>query len=179
MASGDIAQQILQNKLAALQNSPRNVPANLAKHQPADAHPFQVNSNPFPAYLAPGAGAVELLRYQVPQGLVAVIEFMVIVAMGGGFSDGSGNVLWRCWLNGAAIDGLENITAHMGNFDTPVPVQIVLSENDLFYITAEIPAGQNPMPPGATTGGRIKGWVCASAPLRFVPGSRLATVTTE
>ena len=158
MASGDIAQQILQNKLAALQNAPSNVRSNLANHQPADSHPFQVNSNPFPNYLAPGAGPVQLLSYQVPQGLVAVINLMVIVAIGGGFSDGSGNVVWRCWLNGVGIDGLENITAHMGNFDTPVPVQIVLNENDLFYITAEVPAGQNPMPPGATTGARINGW---------------------
>lgn len=158
MASGDLAQQILQQKLAGLQNAPSNVRSNLANHQPADAHPFQVNSNPFPTYPAPGAGTVQLLNYQVPQGLVAVINLMVIVAIGGGFSDGSGNVVWRCWLNGTGIDGLEDITAHIGNFDTPVPVQIVLTENDLFYITAEVPAGQPPMPPGATTGGRINGW---------------------
>ena len=158
MATGDITQQILQSKLASLQNAPSNVRSDLASYQPADAHPFQVNSSPFASYLAPGAGTVELLRFQVPQGMVAVINQMVIVAIGGGFSDGSGNVVWRCWLNGTGIDGLENITAHIGDFSSPATVQIVLTENDLFIITAEVPAGQNPMPPGATTGGRINGW---------------------
>ena len=90
--------------------------------------------------------------------MVAVITSLVIEAIGGGFSDGSGNVVWRCWLNGTGIDGLQYITAHVGDFSTPVPVQIVLTENDQFYITAEVPAGQPPMPPGATTGGRIGGW---------------------
>jgi hypothetical protein len=156
MATRDLAQQILQQKLASLQNAPSNVRSNLANHQPADAHPFQVNTGQFPAYPAPASGTVQLLSYQVPQGLVAVINLIAIVAVGGGFVDGSGNVIWRCWINGVGVDGLQNITAHMGNFDTPVPIQIVLTENDLFYITVEV--ATNPMPSGATSGARINGW---------------------
>ena len=47
----DVAQAILQTKLQTLQNAPSNVRSNLANHQPADAHPFLVNSafDPYPA----------------------------------------------------------------------------------------------------------------------------------
>lgn len=162
-----IQQQILQAKATTLQNWPASILPSLANHQPSDAHPFQVDSNPFQTYLAPGAGTVQLLSYQVPQGLIAFLTSLVIVAIGGGFSDGSGNVIWRCWINNAGVDGLENIAAHIGDFSTPVAVQLMLNENDLFFITAEVPAGQNPMPPGATTGGRITGW---TYPLAQVQG---------
>src|ERR1017187_725743 len=123
MVSGDIAQQILQSKLASLQNAPSNVRSNLASYQPADAHPFQVNSSPFASYLAPGVGTVALLKFKAPQGMVAVINQMVIGAIGGGVSDGSGNVVWRCWLTGTGIDGLENIAAPSGDFSSPATVQ--------------------------------------------------------
>lgn len=37
----------------------------------------------------------------------------------------------------------------MGSLATPVPVQIVLNQNDTFTITAEVPAHEPPMPAGA------------------------------
>jgi hypothetical protein len=162
-----ITQQVLKSKSAVLQNAPASILPGLAAHQPADAHPFQVNSSPALNYLAPGAGTVQLLSYQVPQGLAAFITSLVIVAIGGGFSDFSGNVIWRCWINNAGVDGLENISAHMGDLNTPVPVQILLTENDLFFITAEVPGTEPPMPAGATTAARIQGW---AYPLAKVQG---------
>ncbi len=154
-----VQQQILQAKAAAIQNAPASVLPALANHPPADSHPFQKNSQPFQPYPLPGNPPVVLLSYQVPPGVCAVIIGLIIEAIGGGFVDGSGNVVWRCWLNGAGIDGYEYITAGIGTFQyPPPPVQFVLNENDLFYITAEVPAGQNPMPPGATSGARITGW---------------------
>ena len=162
-----IQQTVLQQKAMLLKNWPANILSSLANHQPADSHTFQVNAQPFPVYPAPGAGTVQLLSYTVPQGLIAILTTLVIVAIGGGFSDGSGNVVWRCWINSAGVDGLENITAHIGDFSTPVPIQVLLNENDQFYITAEVPAGEPPMPPGATTGARITGW---TYPLAKVQG---------
>jgi hypothetical protein len=149
---------VLQAKATALQNIPASIDSNLANNQPADAHSFTVNSAPALNYLAPGAGTVQLLSYQVPQGLLAFLTTLVIVAIGGGFSDFSGNVIWRLWVNGAGVDGWENISAHVGDLNTPVTVQLQLNENDLFYITAEVPAGQPAMPAGATTAARIQGW---------------------
>lgn len=163
-----ITDQFLQAKATALQNVPASIIPTIAEHPPADSHPFQVNSNPFPVYPQPGATAVQLLSYTVPQGLMAVITGLIIEAIGGGFSDGSGNVVWRCWVNGAGQDGYEDITAHIGNFDyPPPPVQFVLTENDVFYITVEVPAAQPAMPAGATTGARIQGW---TYPLAKVQG---------
>jgi hypothetical protein len=163
MASDSIQDQVLQAKLSALQTAPATLQSNFANHTPTDSHPFFVNSQPFPAYPAPGGGTTQLLSYKVPEGMIAVITSLVILAIGGGFSDGSGNVVWRCWQNQYGIDGLEDITAHVGSFDDPVPIQIVLNEHDVFFITVEVPAGQNPMPPGATTGARIQGWTIESA----------------
>lgn len=151
-----IQDQVLQAKAQALENAPTSVSPGLANHQPADSHPFQVNSQPAIAYPAPGAAAVQILSYVVPAGMLAVINALVIAAIGGGFSDFSGNVIWRCLINGAGIDGLENITAHMGDLNTPNPVQILLNENDVFQITVEVPATSIPQP--GTTAARILGW---------------------
>ena len=151
-----IQDQVLQAKAGALQNAPTSVAPGLANHQPADSHPFQVNSQPAIAYPNPGAAAVDVLIYTVPPGVLAVINALVIAAIGGGFSDFSGNVIWRCLINGAGIDGLENITAHMGDLNTPNPVQILLNENDVFEITVEVPAGGFAQP--GTTAARIMGW---------------------
>jgi len=153
-----ITVQVLQAKGAAQLQAPTDVDAWLANHQPADSHPFQVNSQPAPAYPAPGAGPITVLQYQCPPGVLSVINQLVILAIGGGFSDFSGNVVWRCLLNGAGIDGLEMITAQMGSLQTPNPVQLLLNENDIFTIVVEVPAGQQPMPGGATTAARIQGW---------------------
>lgn len=154
----DVQQQILATKADALASAPGNIRSNLTNHTPADSHPFVVTSQPFANYPAPGAAAAAILTYQVPPGQVAVIKQLAIVAIGGGFVDGSGNVIWRCWVNGQPVDGLQDIEAHMGNFDAPQCVQLVLQENDIFLITVEVPAAQPPMPDGATTGARIIGW---------------------
>ena len=92
----------------------------LANHQPADSHPFQVNSEHAPALITRRLvrESVQLLSYTVPPGMLAVINALVLVAIGGGFSDFSGNVIWRCWINGAGVDGLESISAHMGDLNT-------------------------------------------------------------
>ena len=163
-----IQQSVLQAKATLLQSWPASINPSLANHQPADSHPFQVNSAPALNYNAPGAGPVTLLTYTVQQGQMAFITSLVIIAIGGGFSDFSGNVIWRCLINAAGVNGLENISAHMGDLNTPVPVQIQLNENDVFQITAEVPAGQPPMPAGATTAARIQGW---SYPLAKVQGT--------
>lgn len=161
--ASSIQGQVLTAKAAALNNAPTSIAPGAASMQPADSHPFQVNSAPALNYPAPGAGTVQLLQYTVPAGMFAIINALVIVAIGGGFSDFSGNIVWRCWINGAGVDGLENISAHVGDLNTPVPVQILLNENDQFYITAEVPAGEPPMPPTSTTAARIQGWTYPSS----------------
>jgi hypothetical protein len=153
-------QDALAAKAAALDNYTPNLKPELTLYTPAESHPF-VNNGSFVNYPAPGAGTTQLLSYQVPPGSIAVIKALSIVAIGGGFIDGSGNVIWRCWLNGAGIDGLQQLTAHVGNFDSPIDMQLVLDENDLFYITVEVPSTGSPQP--GTTGARIQGWSYSKA----------------
>lgn len=154
----NVEQEILSAKSDALNNAPGNIRSHLTDHTPADSHPFVNSSAAAVQYPAPGAAAVAILAYTVPYGQVAVIRLLAIVAIGGGFIDASGGVIWRCLLNGQGIDGLENITAQIGSLQSPVPVQLVLQENDIFTVTAEVPAGQDPLPPTATTTARIFGW---------------------
>jgi hypothetical protein len=156
MASG-AWQQVLQAKMQAQAMAPASVDARLANHQPADSHPYQVNTQPAANYPAPAAAPTVILAYQSPPGMLSVINLLVIIAIGG-FVDFSGQVVWRCLVNGAGVDGLENITAQIGSLQTPVPIQLLLQENDLFQITVEVPAGQLPMPAGATSAARIQGW---------------------
>jgi hypothetical protein len=155
----DALQQIMQQKAAALASIRTDTLAGFNAHQaPADSHPFVYNSSAAFAYPAPGAGPATMLAYTVPPGSIAVINMLSIVAIGGAFIDASGQLIWRCWLNGSGIDGLENLQAQIGSLATPVPIQVVLTENDLFLVTVEIPAGQPGMPPLSTSVARIWGW---------------------
>ena len=159
MAAQDPVVQLMQAKAAALGNVRTDALAGFdVSRAPADAHPFVFNSSAGFTYPAPGAGPKTMLSYQVPSGVISVISQLSIVAIGGAFIDASGQVIWRCWLNGSGIDGLEALGAQIGSLATPVPIQSVLTENDLFLVTAEIPAGEQPMPGTATTVARIWGW---------------------
>ncbi len=159
MSTTDTATMLLlQQKMAALVDAPSTALPLLAAHQPSDAPGFRVNSQPFGNYPAPGANPVTILSYTVPQGLVAFIAWMAIVAIGGGFVDGTGNVVWRVWVNGQPQDGFDTLTAQVGSFVYPNPVQFALNEGDTFSITVEVPAGQPAMPPGANTGALVQGW---------------------
>ena len=155
----DPLQQLMQSKAAQLGNIRTDTLSGFDAHAaPADSHPFVINSSAAFVFPAPGAGSKTMLSYQVPIGVISVINMLSIVAIGGAFVDASGQLIWRCWLNGSGIDGLESLGAQIGSLATPVPIQVVLTENDLFLVTVEIPAGQPAMPPGSTTVARIWGW---------------------
>ena len=159
MAAQDPVTAIMQAKAAALGRIRTDSLSGFDAHNaPADSHSFVFNSSANFVYPAPGAGPSTMLSYQVPIGVISVINMISIVAIGGAFVDASGQLIWRCWLNGSGIDGLESLGAQIGSLATPVPIQVVLTENDLFLVTVEIPAAQPPMPPGATTVARIWGW---------------------
>lgn len=125
---------------------------------PADSRPFVVTPNPFPAYPAPGAGPITVIQYVVQQGLMAVINRLAVVHVGGNPPDGTGNVVWRVLINGAGIDGLNNLTSQVGSYAMPNDFVFMAIENDIVKVTVEVPAGQAPMPVGATTAARFHGW---------------------
>lgn len=125
---------------------------------PADSRPFIVTPNPFPAYPAPGAGPIRVIRFVVQPGLMAVINRVSVVHVGGNPPDGTGNVVWRVLINGAGIDGLNNLTSQVGTYAQPNDFVFMAIENDIIEVTVEVPAAQPPMPVGTTTAARFHGW---------------------
>ena len=125
---------------------------------PADSQPFVITPNPFPAYPAPGAGRITIISYTVPPGLLAVIYALSIVHVGGNPPDGTGNVIWRVLKNKSGVNGLNNLSSQVGTYAAPNLFTIAIIENDQLIVTAEVPAGQPPMPAGQTTAARFHGW---------------------
>ena len=126
---------------------------------PLDSRPVIITPNPFVAYPAPGAPAVDVISYLVPAGLFFVVNYLAIIHEGGGFVDGSGNIIWRVKINGAGIKGLNNLTSQVGSWAQPVAMQLSAKENDLIEVTVEVPAAaMQPPVPGMTTAARLHGY---------------------
>jgi hypothetical protein len=131
---------------------------------PADSRPFIVTpaigtiATPFVGYPAPGAGPVTVITYTVPVGLLAVISKLAIVHFGGAPPDGTGNVIWRVLINGAGVEGMNNLSSQVGTYAQPNDTVFVVIENDIVQVTVEVPAGQPAMPAGTSTAARFHGW---------------------
>jgi hypothetical protein len=131
---------------------------------PADSKPFVVTptggtiAQPFVAYPAPGAGPSVVIQRVVPKGLMDVITKIAIVHVGGNPPDGTGNVVWRLLINGAGVDGLNNLNSQLGTYAQPNDFVIMAIENDIVQVTVEVPAGQPAMPAGQSTAARFHGW---------------------
>lgn len=154
-----VQNEILLRKLRALNAAPPKIDANIRPDVvPSDSTPFRFTSVPAVAYPAPGAAAVTVLSLTVDPGLNAVLNYLAIMHIGGGFVDFSGNVVWRVFVNGGAVKGLHNITSQVGTLSQPNPFFIPLVENDVLSVTAEVPAAQPAMPAGAVTAALFAGW---------------------
>jgi hypothetical protein len=113
----------------------------------ANAHnrAFQVDTpQPLPAYPDAGAGPIEIARLQVPSGMGGKVAGLAIAHIGaaGSFMDGSGNLVWHIFVNGAPVKGLENIYAQIGQLAQPADVSILLQQNDLVQVLVEVPAAK-------------------------------------
>lgn len=124
---------------------------------PRNAAPIEKSSQPFVAYPAPGAGPVTVLAYTVPNGYRGAIRWLAIVAVGGGFIDGTGNVIWRIKRNQQWVQGYEMLTAQIGSWAEPNPAPLEVQENETYTVTVEVPATGTPQ--SGTTGARFRGWL--------------------
>lgn len=162
--SQQVQQFLLQQKLQAL--------GRIVQPEPLRAAPlgFIRVTTPYVAYPAPGAAAVSLLSYTVPPGLSAMLTYMAIFNVGAAFVNGSGNVIWRVFINQAGVKGFENLQSQFGTDGLPLPVAIPLIENDTIQVTVEIPAGQGALAfPANSTGVRFHG-SAAHAPIAALAG---------
>lgn len=155
----DSQKKSLDKKAANVQSAAPFIHQDLSFYNPpADSNPFVTTPNPFPAYPLPGAGPIVVISKTIEKGLLAVINKIAIVHFGGAPPDGTGNVIWRLLKNGAGITGLNNLTSQLGTYTEPNAFSIIAVENDVIQVTAEVPAGQLPMPPGTRTAARFHGW---------------------
>jgi hypothetical protein len=128
-------------------------------HPPGDADTFNRSSLPAPVYPPHGASAVIVLSFTVPASKMAVIQFLSIVHNGGNPPDFTGQVIWRVLKNGAAFQGLNNLTAQFGTFAAPKQVSLIAVAGDVITVTAEVPAAWADMPAGATTAASFDGFM--------------------
>jgi len=85
-------------------------------YQPATGLPF----NPSTYVTIPSFGAqATILDFFVPNGYQGVINQMGNNFVGGGFVDGSGNLVWQLLVDGQPYPNFENIIASLGNPSTP------------------------------------------------------------
>lgn len=100
-----------------------------------------------------------VFSFQVPQGFNGVIKEIANVFIGGGFTDGSGNILWRVLQNSQAVRGKEAILNSLGSVAQPSRIGgggfIRILENDIIALTV---ANVAVVVSGQLIGGRLSGW---------------------
>ena len=100
-----------------------------------------------------------IVTFSVPKGQNGVLRTLGNVLIGGGFTDGSGAIVWRILQNNQAVRGKENILNSLGSVAAPSQIGgggfIRILENDLIQLTVlnvSIP------PAGQIVAGRLSGW---------------------
>jgi hypothetical protein len=86
---------------------------------------------------APAAGDQTIFEYRVPLGYDGLITGIFHFYTGGGFIEGSGDILWRVQLTQRYLENLGNIEFSLGSPVSPLPLtqgQIVLSGRTIRYI---------------------------------------------
>lgn len=122
-------------------------------YQPTTGLPF--NPTNFVTIPAIGAAAI-ILDFIVPNGYQGVINQMGNNFVGGGFVDGSGNLVWQLLIDGVPYPNFENIIASLGNPANPTLIGAVqLRERQHVQLVvnnvAVVVAGQ-------LIGGRLSGY---------------------
>jgi len=122
-----------------------------------------VNSIAFDAagdIVLPAVGVESVVfSFQVPKGQNGVIKEMANVFIGGGFTDGSGAIVWRVRQNQQAVRGKENIVNSLGSVAAPSRIGgggfIRILENDIVDLSV---LNVSVVPGGQFIGGRLSGW---------------------
>jgi len=117
-------------------------------------------------YPAPGDPETTILSYTMQRGHRGAVRYMGIIHIGGNAPDGTGNVIWRIRINGAAYPGYANNQFQVGNangvtFGNLADLYINLTENDVLEATVQVAAG-SPLLTGLSTAARFRGFEVSS-----------------
>lgn len=100
-----------------------------------------------------------VFSFQVPKGFNGVLREIANVFIGGGFTDGSGAIVWRVLQNNQALRGKENIVNSLGSVAAPSRIGgggfIRILENDIVTMTV---LNVSIAVAGQIIGGRLSGW---------------------
>ena len=110
---------------------------------------------------APGAGYVVVppFPFQVPPGMRAVFNQIGNNFVGGGFQEGSGDLVWQIWDNGAPIEDFENIIGSLGNVALPTPMApLIFEENHTINFVVQNIAGSTILANSGQVGATLRGW---------------------
>jgi hypothetical protein len=122
-----------------------------------------MNSVPFDAagdIVLPAVGVESVIfSFTVPQGFNGVLKEIGNAFIGGGFTDGSGAIIWRILQNNQAVRGKENIQNSLGSVAAPSRIGgggfIRVLENDIVAMSV---LNVSIVPSGQLIAGRLSGW---------------------
>jgi len=148
---------IFRQKLRLLDDGGHSLRQDLLNSTPPDARVFVYTTAPAVAYPAVGAPAVVVLQTIVPATMLMVIQKWAVLHSGGGFIDGGGTIIWGLFINGGAVEGLNDIESQIGSMTGVEDLGVVANENDLVQVMVQT-AGAG-APANTATMARFKGFM--------------------
>ena len=112
---------------------------------------------------APGSAPTSIgpkFPYLVPTTMRAVFNQVGNNFVGGGFTEGTGSLIWQIWDNGDPIEDFENIDFSLGNVAQPTwTAPIIFEEGHLVDFVIINPVG-GPIPADSgQVGATLRGWL--------------------
>ena len=127
--------------------------------RPASGEPF----TPAAFVIIPNIGSTAvIINFTVQLGRRGVINRLANEFVGGGWTNGDGNLVWQVLINGVPVKNFENIISSLGDVKNPSVIEgIRLRENDIVQLVIlNNPNGPNGGVPAAQqlVGGRLQGY---------------------
>jgi hypothetical protein len=108
---------------------------------------------------APGDPAAVIFSYTVPLGMRLVLNQIGNNFVGGGFSEGSRDLVWQVWDNGSPIEDFEAITGSLGNVAQPTWLSpIIFEEGHTVSFVVLNPAGGPIVSGSGQVGATLRGY---------------------
>jgi len=108
----------------------------------------------------------QIIAYTVPSGYIGRLRWLWITHIGGNPPDGTGQVIWRLRVNGAAVNGFGNLQFQVGSsngaaFGPGMDISSVeLAQGDVLTATVTTTVAQVG---GVMTAAQFHGWVVSAA----------------
>jgi len=143
---------------------------------PSTLLPSGVDASQLPAHLYPPAGAqsknlatyipvpapgasATIFSFLVPTGMRLILNQIGNNFVGGGFTEGSGYLIWQVQDNGVPIEDFEDIIGSLGNVALPTPMApITIEEGHTVSFVVENIVGSPILGGSGQVGATLRGW---------------------